>query len=94
VSIERTGVRATAEQVATARRMAQMVAQTPLMVVGGVDMHHFARETFMRQVDAWAVGHGLPRLDDLDGAPDHYGMDADGEFTRYVRDGVEHAEVP
>jgi hypothetical protein len=88
MSIQNTGVHATAKELAEARLMACMVATTP------ADLHYEERETMMQQIDAWALAHGLPKLPDVDGKPDHYGLNADGEFTRYVRDGVDHVEVP
>lgn len=94
MSIKGTGVRATAEEIAEARRAAADVRDTPLVIVHGRDLRRDVREEFMARVDALAMAHGLPKPGLVDGEVNHYGLAHDGEFTVYVPDGVEHSEVP
>lgn len=92
--IKGTGVKATQEEIDKAKQLAQEVLDTPLAIVAGKDLRYEARESCMRQIDAMAIAHGLPALGLIDGEPDHYGINPDGEFTRWVPDGTQHLEIP
>jgi hypothetical protein len=87
--------RLTEAEIEEARRRSREVRETPMVIVHGKDLPYVAREAFMGWLDELAVAHDLPAPGKLpDGSINHYGMAPDGEFTRWVDDGVEHAQYP
>lgn len=78
-----TGVRAGPEVLAAARQ--ETLAGGPAVKVYGKWLNENSEE-FKLQVDRWAVEAGLPEPEEIDGETNHYGMTADGVFTRWEED--------
>jgi hypothetical protein len=80
----RTGVMATATEIAEAKQRAVEAREAPVAKVGGVWLYEAAHENFMGWLDRLAVAHGLPEPPrDPDGDVVHYGLLGTGEFTKW-----------
>jgi len=86
MSVVRTGVFATPEQLAGLTAQRRAIAEMPLVhltptYAGLIDKMENDLKT---SIDTAAVLAGLPSPKEIDGEVNHYGLLATGEFTRWV----------
>lgn len=85
--IKNTGVRVSKEDFDIAHQRANGVVTAPVIKVHGKWIPEQERLAFGEWLDALAKNYGLPAPErNTDGEVVHYGMTADGEFTRWVGD--------
>jgi len=79
-----TGVFVSADHVEAVRQRARGVVAMPVIKVQGAWLDEEARLNFGDWLDALAQSYGLPPPEkDRDGDSVHYGMDLEGQFTRW-----------
>ena len=77
VGLEGTGVFATGEEQDKAFALAEEAARTPVILMfGKYDLAGDARRKVETTVHAFALNHGLPKIQG------YYGMNVDGEFIK------------
>jgi hypothetical protein len=86
--IEKTGIRLKPKHIEELKRMSGEVASTPVMAVrGSKTLSSYASEAFAARVDDLAQEYSLPAPEvDEDGDVNHYGVDQDGEFVRWIEE--------
>jgi hypothetical protein len=84
--IKHTGIFASEDDIKDLRARSKEVRDTPVVRVMGRWLHEDVAENFNRRVDELAVKYGLPTPGLCGGEVNHYGVDADGQFTVYEPD--------
>lgn len=78
-----TGVFVSDEDRVEARRRLKEASFAPVMKVANFWVHEEMAQTFADYLDKLAVKYGLPEPGRIEGEVNHYGLTAEGEFSRY-----------